>query len=88
MFFFPRKEFMREKLVRHELSGVAEKSSDNMLDLDKIDDADWEPSNLIADGMTELGEPFALPPGSSSDMPPSAPPLICPFSGEASSLYL
>ena len=80
---------MREKLVKHELAGVAEKSTEFMLDLDKSGDADWEPSNLIANGMTELGEPLSPLAGSSSDTPPPAPPLTFPgFSGEASSLYL
>ena len=74
------------KIVKQELVGSAEKLGE-VDDIDKIDDADWEPSNLIADGLQELGFPLALPPGpSSSPMTPA--PLTCPsFSGGGSQCF-
>ena len=77
IFYFPRREFAREKLVKQELVGTSTQEAEGLDVLDKIDDADWEPGGLIADGLQELGFPGMPLPAASSTMAPPAP-LTCP----------
>ena len=79
MFFFPRRQYAREKLVKQGLLGIGEKQTDDIQNLDLVAEAesDWDPSTLVAQGLQDitLGG-LALPSSSSQSLMP--PPLTMP----------
>ena len=81
MFFFPRQQYAREKLVKQDLLGIGEKQTDDIQNLDLVAeaDSDWDPSTLVAQGLTDipLGG-IALPGPSSSSQSLTPPPLTMP----------
>ena len=83
MFFFPRRQYAREKLVKQGLHSRADKGTDDLASLDIVaeNESDWDPSTLLATGLGDVGLSLTAT-GSSQSMPP--PPLM--LSGPGASL--
>ena len=78
MFFFPRRQFAREKLVTQGLRGVADKATDDVGSLDKVaeNESDWDPSSLVATGLSDFGVSLSGSGSSAQSLPPPTQPLM------------
>ena len=92
MFYFPRRQFHREKGTKNIIEGIANKDCNNVKHLTDMEDgfgAEWDPSSLIPSGLEKagLGDMMAVvgaPSGSASGSGGGLPAL--PMPGPAGSL--
>ena len=78
LYYFPSREFQRESVLRHRLTGDSSKQGD-MTGLDMIQDGyAWDPSNLIAEGLESAGHSMMPMMGAMGSVVPTCNTTLVP----------
>ena len=92
MYFFPRREYSRESLVRQKLAAADKKVTDGdeiaKAQEDLFQDWQWDPSTLIPASLDSIGQGIPTPMLAGPSSAVMAPPVSMATKTSAGSLYL